>query len=93
MQVIRLVEAKEEKTSDLVELKTKYLNEIHTAMAYIRMIPSEEQQDILIMRYVENRKWWDILRIRNCDNLSGQMKLRDRAIEALQIIIGDKENV
>ena len=39
MQVIRLVEAKEEKTSDLVELKTKYLNEMHTAMAYIRMIP------------------------------------------------------
>lgn len=93
MQVIRLVEAKEEKTSDLVELKTKYLNEMHTAMAYIRMIPSEEQQDILIMRYVENRKWWDILRIRNCDNLSGQMRLRDRAIEALQMIIGDKESV
>lgn len=84
-QVIRLVECKEEITAEILKLKREYIEKVHEAMGLIRAIESREQQEILILRYINNKKWWDILRIKECDSLSSQQRLRDRALDALQI--------
>lgn len=91
-QVIRLVECKEEITAEILKLKKEYIEKVHEAMGLIRAIESREQQEILILRYINNKKWWDILRIKECDSLSSQQRLRDRALDALQIEL-DKKGV
>ena len=91
MQVIRLIEIKEELTAELLDLKQRYILDVHEAMGYIRQIKSENQQDILILRYSNNLKWWDILKERGYENRSSQDELKNRALASLQEII-DKDN-
>ena len=90
--VIALIDRKEDLTTELMELKKDYITEVHEAMKLIRSIDSEDQQEILILRYINNRKWWDILRIRDCDSLSSQQRLKARALEALQVEMDKKKN-
>lgn len=91
MQVIRLIEIKEELTAELLDLKQRYILDVHEAMGYIRQIKSENQQDLLILRYINNLKWWDILKERGYENRSSQDELKNRALASLQEII-DKDN-
>lgn len=91
-QVIRLIECKEKITAEIMKLRLEYIQDVHEAMGLIRSIESREQQEILILRYINNKKWWDILRIKECDSLSSQQRLRDRALDALQIEL-DKKGV
>lgn len=60
------------------------------ALSYIRQIKSYDQQEILILRYLDNLPWWTINQIRRTNDESSQFKLRDRAIESLQKIL-DKQ--
>lgn len=89
-QVIRLIECKEKITAEIMKLRLEYIQDVHEAMGLIRSIESREQQEILILRYINNKKWWDILRIKECDSLSSQQRLRDRALDALQIELDKK---
>ncbi len=89
--VIRHLEDVEKLTQTLLEEKQKYMTMMDDALKLIRMLPSVEQQEILIFRYVENRKWWDILRLRDCDSLSSQMRLKDRAIDSFQELLNAKD--
>jgi hypothetical protein len=89
MQVIRLIEIKEELTSELLDLKQRYILDVHEAMRYIRQISSENQQDILILRYINNKKWWDILKERGYENRTSQDELKNRALTSLQKILDE----
>lgn len=89
--VIKHLEDVEGLTQALLEEKKKYMTMMDDALKLIRMLPSVEQQEILILRYVENRKWWDILRLRDCDSLSSQMRLKDRAIDSFQELLNAKD--
>ena len=89
MQVIRLIEIKEELTSELLDLKQRYILDVHEAMRYIRQISSENQQDILILRYINNKKWWDILKERGYENRASQDELKNRALTSLQKILDE----
>lgn len=89
MQVIRLIEIKEELTSELLDLKQRYILDVHEAMRYIRQISSESQQDILILRYINNKKWWDILKERGYENRTSQDELKNRALASLQKILDE----
>lgn len=87
MQVIRLIEIKEELTEELLENKQRYILDVHEAMGYIRQIKSEHQQDVLILRYINNMKWEDVLIERGYDNRSSQDELKNRALISLQEIL------
>ena len=76
---------------ELLKMTAHYAEVKKIALYFITQLESEEQREILKLRYLEGHKWWEILEMKNCDNLPGQMRLRDRAIESLQEII-DKEN-
>ena len=89
MQVIRLIEIKEKLTSELLDLKQRYILDVHEAMRYIRQISSENQQDILILRYINNKKWWDILKERGYENRTSQDELKNRALTSLQKILDE----
>ena len=65
---------------------------IEEAVKYIRQIESDDQKEVLMLRYIESRSWSEILDIRECDDIRNQCRLRDRAIESLQKII-EKEMV
>lgn len=91
MQVIRLIEIKEELTAELLDLKQRYILDVHEAMGYIRQIKSEHQQDLLILRYINNLKWSDVLEERGNDNRTSQYDLKDRAMASLQEVL-DREN-
>ena len=69
-----------EKIADLTE-------QMEEAVRYISMIESEDQQDVLMLRYIEFRSWSDIMEIRDCDDISGQYKLHRRALDSLQKIL------
>lgn len=56
------------------------------AIKYISMIESKDQQEVLMLRYIEGKQWTEIMELRGCDDLSGQYKLHKRAVASLQKI-------
>lgn len=79
---------KREKIQDSIEQIIDFLHErIDEAVNYINELESEDQREVLMLRYIEQRSWADILDIRGCDDISGQYKLHKRALENLQQII------
>lgn len=56
------------------------------AVRYISMIESRDQQEVLMLRYIEGKQWTEIMELRGCDDLSGQYKLHKRAVASLQKI-------
>ena len=56
------------------------------AVRYISMIESRDQQEVLMLRYIEGKQWTEIMELRGCDDLSGQYKLHKRAVVSLQKI-------
>lgn len=71
--VVRQIESLTQKRDEAIEL--------------IGQIESEEQQEVLMLRYIECRKWSTIMDVRDCDDPRSQYKLHDRAIESFQIIL------
>jgi hypothetical protein len=56
------------------------------ALTYIRQIESQEQQEVLILYYINAMQWREIAEIKDVDEIASQMHLRDRAINSLQKI-------
>ena len=81
-----------------IEERKKTEGEIHEKMAwmakrideatdYISEIESEDQQEVLFLRYIECKNWTEIMEIRECDDISGQYKLHKRALESMQKVL------
>lgn len=83
------IEEYEKTVREIREKMALMAKRIDEATEYISEIESEDQQDVLILRYIECRSWSDILNIRECDDISSQYKLHKRALESLQEILND----
>ena len=62
---------------------------IDEASQYISEMDSEDQQEVLRLRYLQQRSWSEILEIRECDDISSQYKIHKRALESLQRILNN----
>ena len=79
-----------DKIKKSIENKITFLHErIDEAVELINELDSEPQREVLMLRYIEQHSWSDILELRGCDDLSGQHKLHKRAVASLQKIIDD----
>ena len=74
---------------EMQEQITWMFNRMNEATNYINEIESEDQKEVLMLRYIECRSWSDILDIRECDDISAQYRLHKRALESLQKVIDD----
>lgn len=88
-EAIRYAERREKIIRKLNETITELMEKQFEALTYIKQIESDDQREVLILRYIDGLKWGDIKSARQCDDISGQMKLRDRAISSLQKIMDD----
>lgn len=91
MEAIKHLEKREKIQRRLENDITEMLEKQEEAVNYINMINSEEQQEVLIMRYIECMRWSEILDARGCDSINSQYRLHRRALESLQKIL--KEGV
>ena len=89
--IIDHIERTDRLSKQLIRLKNKYIEKMDEALKYIRLIESDEQQEVLILRYINNNKWEEILRFRGCDDIRNQYRLHERALDSLQIIL-DKDS-
>ena len=81
---------KRDKIREDIENHITILHEkIDRAVSLIARIESEDQQDVLMLRYIERRSWADILTIRGCDSLESLYKLHKRALQSLQRILNE----
>lgn len=87
MEAIKHLEKREKIQRRLENDITEMLEKQEKAVNYINMINSEEQQEVLIMRYIECMRWSEILDARECDSISSQYRLHRRALESLQKIL------
>lgn len=79
---------KRERIKRTIEDNITFLHErIEQAVGYISKIESPSQREVLMLRYIEQKSWGDIMIIRGCDDPSGQHQLHNRALESLQKII------
>ena len=93
MDVINNIERRDRVKAELENQITVFVERQEQAVNYINKINSEEQKEVLTLRYIECLKWSEIMDIRECDDISSQCRLRDRAIASLQHIIeGDIHN-
>lgn len=66
----------------------------YEALTYIRQIESTDQQEILILYYINALQWREIVEAKQVDEIASQMHLRDRAIQSLQKILdGHTEDI
>jgi predicted site-specific integrase-resolvase len=84
---IKHIEEREKLYAEIQKDITYMLRKMDEATDYISMIESEDQQEVLMLRYIECRSWSDIMTIRECDDISGQYKLHKRALDSLQKIL------
>lgn len=79
---------KRERLEEKIESEiTDMLEQQNNAVDFINLLESRDQQEVLMLRYIEGRQWHEIMEIRKCDDLSGQYKLHNRAIESLQKLL------
>ena len=75
--------------ADIAEKISWMHQRVDEAVNYISQIESYEQQEVLMLRYIEHRSWSEILDKRECDDIRSQYKLHERALNSLQIILND----
>lgn len=85
-QVLDNLEKRERLQEKIESEITEMLQQQEHAVNVINLIDSKDQQEVLMLRYIEGRQWYDIMEERGCDDLSGQYKLHKRAVESLQKI-------
>ena len=66
---------------------THYVERQQEAVNLICKIDSEEQKRVLMLRYIEHKKWATILELRGCDSLESQRRLHQRAVRSLQKVL------
>lgn len=57
------------------------------AVNYISQIESDDQKEVLMLRYIECKTWSEILVERGCDDIRNQYRLHERALESFQKVI------
>lgn len=72
--------------TEKMEWLHKQLNE---AVMYINKIDSDDQREVLMLRYIEHKNWSEILEERNCDDIRSQYKLHERALKSFQMILNN----
>lgn len=87
MQAIKHLEAIEEIKKDIAEKMEWRTKRINQATDLICKIESQEQQEVLRMRYINNMSWSEILEARGCDDIRNQYRLHERAVKELQKIL------
>lgn len=87
IKAIKHMEAVAGIKAEIAEKIEWQVRRIDEATTLISKIDSKEQQEVLIMRYIENKTWAEILDARDCDNLGSQYELHKRAINSLQKIL------
>ena len=85
-QVLDNVTKRERLKEKIEDEITEMLLQMEHAVNVINCIESRDQQEVLMLRYIEGKQWSDIMEERGCDDLSGQYKLHKRAIASLQKI-------
>lgn len=90
LKAIRHMEAIKELKADIAEAMERRAKRIDRATELISKMESREQQDVLIMRYIEHMNWSEILDKRDCDNISSQYELHKRALASFQHILDDE---
>ena len=86
-EAIKHLERRKDTAKELEETITEYTRCIAEATGYINQIESLDQREVLMLRYVECKTWSEILDIKECDDITSQCKLRDRAIKSFQEIL------
>lgn len=66
---------------------TEMMERKDTAVSIINMIDSEDQKQVLMLRYIEGLSWAEIMEKRECDDIRNQYRLHQRALESIQKII------
>lgn len=87
MDVINNLERRDKVKAKLEESITVFVERQEQAIYYINQIDSEEQKEVLTLRYIECLKWSEILEERCCDNIGSQYDLHKRALISLQKIL------
>lgn len=91
LKAIRHMEAIKELKADIAEAMECRAKRIDRATDLISKMESREQQDVLIMRYIEHMNWSEILDKRNCDNIGSQYELHKRALASFQAILDEEK--
>ena len=78
---------REQLEARIIESITRLMLMRDEAVDYINKINSREQQEVLMLRYIEGLTWSEILGKRGRDDLSAQYQLHKRAIESLQKVM------
>lgn len=86
---IKHMERCEKIIAKINELVSELLEKQYEALTYIRKIESNDQQEVLILYYIDALSWREVANARGVDDVTAQMHLRDRAIESLQKILDD----
>jgi uncharacterized protein with von Willebrand factor type A (vWA) domain len=81
------IEEREKIVKEIEEKITWMYKRIDEASDFINQIESEEQREVLTLRYISMHSWSEIMVIRECDDISGQYKLHKMAIDSLQEIL------
>lgn len=84
---LKHIEEREKIVQEIEEKITWMCKRIDEASDYINLIESEDQREVLSLRYISMHSWSEIMVIRECDDISGQYKIHKRAIDALQDIL------
>jgi hypothetical protein len=87
LKAIRHMEAVAAIKAEIAEKIEWQARRIDEATTLISQIESKEQREVLIMRYIENKTWAEILEARDCDNIGSQYELHKRAIASLQKVL------
>lgn len=87
MEAIRHLEKREKLQKDIQELIDQMLDKQNEAVKFINQVKSENQKEILMLRYIELKGWAEILDVREVDDLSSMHKLHNRAIHSFQQIL------
>lgn len=92
LKAIRHMETIKEIKADIAEAMERRVKRIDHAMDLISKIESKEQQDVLIMRYIEHMNWSEILEARDCDNIGSQYELHKRALVSFGKLLDAERN-
>lgn len=86
-QAINHLERRDEIIERINNLITEIIEAQAKALNLIGRIESDDQREVLILRYVDCLPWWDIAEKRDRRDISSQMELRDRGLASLQKIL------
>lgn len=86
-KAIKHLETVAELRAEIAEAIAWRATRINEATTFISEMDSMEQQEVLMLRYIEQKSWSEILDIRGCDDISGQYQLHKRALAKFQEIL------